>query len=114
MKKTPLIAPLLALAIAAAGCGNSDSNDFIEGYNQATAPLQKLTTDLGSAVGGGAGANAKLNQLADGLDDVQTKVADLEPPDGAQEELDAMLKALGNTADQVRAIGKSAKSGDVD
>src|SRR5215218_4650505 len=106
MKKTPLIAPLLALAIAAAGCGNSDSNQFIEGYNDATAPLQKLTTDPGSAVGGGAGAGAKLNQLADGLDDVQTKLDGLEPPDDAQDELDAMVKALGETADQVRAIAK--------
>jgi ABC-type transporter Mla subunit MlaD len=114
MNKSLLIAPLLALAIAAAGCGNSDSNEFIEGYNDATAPLQKLTTDLGSAVGGGAGANAKLTQLADGLDDVQTKLADLDPPEGAQDELDAMLKALDNTADQVREIAKSAKSGDVE
>jgi len=114
MNKKLFIAPLLALAIAAAGCGNSDSNEFIEGYNEATAPLQELTTNLGSAAGGGAGAQAKLNELADGLEDVKAKLADLEPPDGAQDELDAMLKAVDDMTGQVRDIAKSAKSGDVE
>ena len=51
--------------------------------------------------------------MADGLDDVRTKLADLEPPEGAQDELDAMLSALDDTAEQVREIAKAAKSGDV-
>jgi ABC-type transporter Mla subunit MlaD len=112
--KLTIAAPLVALVIAVAGCGGSDSNEFIESYNETTAPLQELTTELGSAAGGGAGAEKQLNQMADGLDDVRTKLTALEPPDGAQDELDAMVSALDDTANQVREIAKSAKSGDVE
>jgi ABC-type transporter Mla subunit MlaD len=114
MKKTLPLASVLALVIAAAGCGGSDSNDFIESYNQTTAPLQELTTELGSAAGGGANAEKQLNQMADELADVRTKLAALDPPEDAQDELDAMVAALQDTADQVREIAKSAKSGDVE
>jgi uncharacterized protein YoxC len=113
MNRKLTLAALLTLAIAAAGCGNSDSNEFIEGYNEATAPLQELTTGLGSATSGGAAAEAKLNELADGLEDVKVKIADLEPPDGAQDEVDAMLTAVDDMTAQVREIAKSAKSRDV-
>ena len=113
-KRLTIAAPLVALVIAVAGCGGSDSDEFVESYNAATAPLQELTSDLGAAVGGGAGAEKQLNQMADELAEVRTKLADLEPPDGAQDELDAMLTALEDTADQVREIAKAAKSGDVE
>jgi ABC-type transporter Mla subunit MlaD len=114
MPRKLIIAPLVALAIAAAGCGGSDSDEFIESYNEATAPLQELTSELGSAAGGGAGAEKQLNQMADGLDDVGNKLAALEPPDDAQDELDAMVGALEDTTAQVREIAKAAKSGDVE
>ena len=114
MKTTLPLASVLALVIAAAGCGGNDNNDFIESYNQTTAPLQELTTELGSATGGGANAEKQLNQMADGLAEVRTKLANLEPPEDAQDELDAMVAALKDTADQVREIAKSAKSGDVE
>ena len=107
--RTLFLAPVLAVAIAAAGCGGSDQNDFIEGYNAATAPLTQLTTDLS-----GTPDQQSLDKMADGLDDVRAKLGALDPPDGAQDELDAMLASLETNTAQVRKLGKAVKSGDVE
>jgi aminoglycoside phosphotransferase family enzyme len=106
-----LLAPFVALVLfAAAGCGGSDSNDFVEGYNSATQPLAELTAGLSS---GEPTANS-LNQMADGLADVKTKLAALEPPEGAQDELDAMLASIDESTAQVRTMAKAVKSQDVE
>jgi hypothetical protein len=106
-----ILAPVLALALAGAGCGGggSDENEFIEGYNAATAPL----TELSDGLSGNPSQNG-LAEVADGLDDVRTQLAVLEPPDGAQDELDRMLAALQANSKEVRVLAKAVKSGDVD
>jgi hypothetical protein len=105
-----IVAPLVAVALAAAGCGGSGGDgEFIEGYNQATAPLQGLADGLS-----GTPSRAGLTKVADGLDDVRTQLAVLEPPDGAQDELDRMLAALQENSRQVRALANAVGSGDVD
>ncbi len=104
-----LLAPVLAVALAGAGCGGSDQNEFIDGYNAATAPLTQLTSDLS-----GTPDQDSLDKMADGLEDVQAKLGELEPPDGAQDELDAMLASLEQNTAQVRKLAKAVKSGDVE
>jgi hypothetical protein len=107
-----ILAPVVvALALAGAGCGGSgDENTFIDGYNAATEPLTKLMTDLGS----GQPSQDSLTKVADGLDDVGARLGKLEAPDGAQDELDRMLAAIKSSSEQVRALAKAVKSGDVD
>jgi hypothetical protein len=107
--RTLFLAPVLALALAGAGCGDSEQNDFVEGYNAATAPLTELTTDLS-----GSPSQDSLDRMADGLADVKTKLAALDPPDDAQDELDRMLAALDANVDQVRKLAKAVKSSDVE
>ena len=85
-----LLAPVVTLLVAAAGCGGSESDDFVEGYNAATKPLAELTTGLGSA----EPSADSLNQMADGLAGVKTELAALDAPEGAQDELDAMLASI--------------------
>lgn len=104
-----VLAPVLAIALAGAGCGSSEENDFIDGYNAATAPLTQLTTDLS-----GTPSQDSLDKMADGLDDVRAKLAALDAPDDAQDELDAMLASLKTNTAQVRKMAKAVKSGDVD
>jgi hypothetical protein len=104
------LAPVLALALAVAGCGSSDNNDFVDGYNRATAPLQDLSNNFGS----GKQAQQRLETVADKLDAVQSRLAQLEPPDGARAELDRMLAAIEDNSEQVRALAKAVKSGSVD
>jgi hypothetical protein len=107
--RTLFLAPVLAVALAAAGCGGSDQNDFVEGYNAATAPLTQLTTDLS-----GTPDQQSLDKMADGLDDVRAKLGALDPPEGAQDELDAMLASLETNTAEVRKLAKAVKSGDVE
>ena len=104
------LAPVLALALAGAGCGSGDNNDFVDGYNQATAPLQDLSNDFGS----GKQAQQRLVSVADKLDEVRSRLATLEPPDGARDELDRMLAALEANSQQVRALAQAVKTGSVD
>ena len=107
--RTLVLVPVLALALAGAGCGDSEQNDFVEGYNAATAPLTELTTDLS-----GSPSPASLNQMADGLEDVKARLAELDPPDDAQDELDRMLTAIDANTEQVRKMAKAVKSQDVE
>jgi hypothetical protein len=102
-----VLGPVLALAFAA--CGNSDQNEFIDGYNEATAPLTQLTTSLS-----GAPSQEGLDKMADGLEDVRVKLAELEAPDGAQDELDRMLSSLEANTAQVRKMAKAVKSDDIE
>ena len=109
------VIPAVAVALAVTGCGGSDDADFVEGYNSAVAPLATLMSDLGPSAGADpAAASKSLVQLADGLDGVRTKLAALEPPQDAADELDTMLGALDKGTDQVSAMASAAKDGDVE
>jgi len=103
------LAPVLAVALAGAGCGNSESNDFIDDYNAATTPLTQLSTDLS-----GTPSEDSLSKMADGLADVKTKLSELDPPDDAQDELDALVASLDKNTAQVRKMAKAVKSQDVE
>jgi ABC-type transporter Mla subunit MlaD len=106
------LAPALAVALAAGGCGDSgpDENEFISGYNAATAPLAELSTD----VEGGAATQDRLVRVADQLDDVRSRLARLEPPVRAQDELERMLAAIAANSRQVRALARAIRTNDVD
>jgi hypothetical protein len=74
-----------------------------------------MMTELGTtSAGDPAAASKSLNQVADGLDEVHTKLAALEPPSDAADEFDKMLGALDKGSDQVRDMAKAAKSGDIE
>jgi aminoglycoside phosphotransferase family enzyme len=111
MKPTRMLflAPVLAVALAGAGCGSSESNDFIDDYNAATTPLTQLSTDLS-----GSPSEDSLTKMADGLADVKTKLSELDPPDDAQDELDALVASLDKNTAEVRKMAKAVKSKDVE
>jgi hypothetical protein len=107
--RTLLLLPALAIALAGAGCGNSDNNDFIDSYNEATAPLTELQTSLS-----GAPDELSLDKMADGLEDVKGKLANLDAPDDAQDELDALVAAIETNTAEVRKMSDAVKSKDVE
>lgn len=104
------LVPALAVALAtAAGCGSGEDDDFIERYNAATAPLTELTTTIS-----GAPDEQSLDKMAAGLEDVKGKLAALDPPDDAQDELDALVASVEANTAEVRKMAKAVKSQDVE
>jgi hypothetical protein len=101
--------PAVAIALAAAGCGNSDENDFIDSYNAATKPLTELTTSISASPD-----EQSLTKMADGLEDVKGKLAALDAPGDAQDELDALVAAIDSNTAEVRKMAKAVKSQDVE
>jgi len=114
-RRLAALLPLLAVSAAVAACGGSDDADFVDGYNKAVAPLNTMMTDLGAtSPGDPAAASKSLNQVANGLDEVRTNLAALEPPADAADEFDQMLGALDKGTDQVRDMAGAAKSGNIE
>ena len=86
--KRILIIAAAAAALIAAGCG--ESQQFTEDFNEAQKPLEQLLADVqGSA---GTPDKSKMDKLAQGLDDTADKIAALDAPDDAKDELDTFVK----------------------
>jgi hypothetical protein len=114
-RRLAALLPLLAVSAAVAACGGSDDADFVDGYNKAVAPLNTMMSELGTTSPSDPSAASKsLNQVANGLDEVRTNLAALEPPADAAEEFDQMLGALDKGTDQVRDMAGAAKSGNIE
>ena len=98
------------LALAVAGCGaDAEQESFKQDFNEAQAPLEKLLTDSA-----GASDPASMGKIADGLDEAATKMAALEPPEEAQDELDTFVKEVNASADTMREAQKAMEDKDLE
>jgi hypothetical protein len=102
-----LLAPVLALALAGVGCGESE---YIAGYDEATAPLVRLSSELGSGTPSASG----FAQMAAGFADARAQLAAFESPDSAQDELDRTLAAIDASREHVGVLAEAVRSGDAD
>lgn len=117
MNRSRLIAVCLAaltVAMPAAGCGGDDSDQFREDYNAAVDKLSRINSDIGSAAGGAAGQSndaiaKEFDKIANTAEQTRSDLADLDPPDDAKEEFDALLSSLEQGVDNLRAVAKAAK-----
>jgi hypothetical protein len=120
MTRTRLAATVLltcALSLPVSACGESEETEFKEDYNAAVKPLSELNTDIGSSIGGASGRSndaiaKEFEQLADKAQQTRNNLADLEPPDGAQESFDELLSSLKKGTEDLRAVAQAAKDGD--
>jgi hypothetical protein len=106
-----------AVSIPAAACGNGEETEFKEDYNAAVRPLSELNSDIGSSIGGASGRSndaiaRQFDQLADKAQQTRDNLADLEPPEDAQESFDKLLSALRQGTEDLRAVAQAAKEGD--
>ena len=108
MKKVITIA-VAALALAGAGCASSEDESFKQDFNEAQAPLEKLLTDSA-----GASDPASMGKIADGLEDTATKIAALDAPEDAQDELDTFVKEVNASADTMREAQKAMEDKDLE
>ena len=102
MKLTSPVALLVLLV--AAGCGG-DNDSFTEDYNEAVKPLSELQTNMGT--------NApQFDKLAERTGETRDNLADLDPPEDAQDEMDKLLSGLDRVTEDLSAVADAVRSKD--
>jgi hypothetical protein len=102
MKLTSPVALLVLLVVAGCGGGN---DSFTEDYNDAVKPLSELGANVGSSAGEFDRLAAKTKQTRDNL-------ADLDPPDDAQDEMDKLLSGLEGVTRDLSAVADAVRAKD--
>ena len=91
--------------LAAAGCGGDDRS-FTQDYNQAVRPLSRLGQHIGTKP-------ASFDRLARRTEATRRNLARLDPPEGARDELDALLTRLDRVTADLRGVATAARGHDV-
>src|SRR5918994_7975610 len=102
MKLTSPVALLVLLVVAGCGGGN---DSFTEDYNEAGKPLAELQTGVGSSA-------REFDRLADGTRETRQNLADLDPPDEAQDEMDKLLAGLEGVTRDLSAVADAVRAKD--
>ena len=106
-----------ALVFGAVACGDDSSDEFKDQYNQAVRPLSTLGDDIGESLSGAEGQSnqalaTQFDKLADRADQTRKNLSELEPPEDATDQFDALLASLKRATADLRAVGESAREGD--
>jgi hypothetical protein len=99
-------AAAVLVLLLAAGCGGGDETSFARDYNRAVRPLSRLGEHVGTKP-------SSFDRLARGTAATRRNLARLDPPDGARDELDAMLRELDHVTADLRGVARAARGGDV-
>jgi hypothetical protein len=98
-------AAALLVLLAVAGCGGDEST-FSQDYNRAVRPLSRLGEHVGTKPSSFDALARRTHQTRDNL-------ADLDPPEGAQDEMKALLARLDAVTADLRGVAKAARGHDV-
>lgn len=107
---------LLTATLAAAGCGGDDdtADQFRDGYNAAIQRLNAVNTDIresGEELASKPGPQIarEFDRIAETAAQTRADLAKLEPPEGARDEFDALVTAIGEGAANIRAVADAAR-----
>lgn len=95
----------LLVLLGAAGCGGGSDDSFAEDYNNAVRPLSQLQTSGGTSA-------AEFDRLADRTGKTRVNLADLEPPEDAQDEMDTLLDGLTGVTRDLSRVADAVRSKD--
>ena len=101
--RVPSAAVLLVL-LALAGCGGDEST-FTQDYNRAVRPLSTLGEHIGTKP-------SSFDALARRTHATRANLAKLDPPDGAQDEMDALLARLDEVTGDLRRVATASRGRD--
>jgi hypothetical protein len=102
--KLPSAAAALVL-LAVAGCGG-DENTFSQDYNQAVRPLSRLGEHVGTKP-------RSFDALARRTHQTRANLAKLDAPDGADDEMKALLVRLDEVTADLRRVATAARGHDI-
>ena len=86
-------------------CGGDEST-FSQDYNRAVRPLSRLGDHVGTKP-------SSFDALARRTHETRNNIAKLDPPDGAQDEMKALLARLDEVTGDLRGVAKAARGNDV-
>jgi hypothetical protein len=116
MPGTRIAVLALAVGLALAGCGEDEdaANEFREGYNAAVERLNQVNSNIqesgeGLASRPGGEIAREFDRIAQTADRTRANLAELEPPEDAQEEFDRLLEAIQGGVDDIRAVADAAR-----
>ena len=91
--------------LLAVGCGGAGPS-FTEDYNEAVTPIAELGDGLGTRP-------ENYDRLAKRTRQTRRNLARLDAPEGAGDELGALVAGLDEVTSSLLAVAKAARSGDV-
>ena len=97
-------AATLLVLLAVAGCGGDDST-FTQDYNRAVRPLSRLGEHIGTKP-------SSFDTLAKRTSQTRANLAELDPPEDAQDEMQALLARLDAVTADLRGVAKAARGHD--
>ena len=98
-------AAALLVLLPVAGCGGDESS-FSQDYNRAVRPLSRLGEHVGTKP-------SSFDALARRTHETRQNLADLDPPEGTQDEMTALLARLDAVTADLRGVAKAARGHDV-
>jgi methyl-accepting chemotaxis protein len=116
MAGTRIAALALAVGLVMAGCGEDDdeADEFRDGYNAAVERLNEVNSnieesgeELASKPGGQIAR--EFDRIAKTADRTRANLAELEPPEEAQDEFDRLLAAIEDGVGDIRAVADAAR-----
>ena len=111
------LVPFLALLALTAGCGGSEEEDYRKEVDSIESKAAALNRNVLAAARQAPGQSDKqvekrFGQLAQTAGETQQDLDELDPPEDAKDEQDALVEALGNTQDALNGIERAANRSD--
>jgi len=108
---------VLGLALAGAGCGESDEDKYKEEFPPLSRELFGLGKDVGRSIKGASNSTneqlaADFDNYAEQLGQVQQEIDELQPPDDLAEDQEELVSSIGDVQGALEDIAKAASQGD--
>src|SRR4051812_45039047 len=101
-------------ALALAGCGTAEKNDYVNSVNQATTEMTKALSSVGNVGSDPAQMATTLQKGSDAIEKAAKDFEAIDPPDNAEHAHGLMVDGLHSLATTFRDAADAAKAKDTD